>query len=211
MAEFNSVLLGKAFKSVGNLTLVYTRSKNIVRSKVFKRKNTETPEILTQRAKIRVLGRFGRRVLPVIRKGFVGVGRGTTSNAFVAANLGSVTVDERYAGSIDYSRLRLAEGLLVPPQVSAAYDGTERFYTFVRTGQEDEAGFSSPDDRVWAVLLETELERVRMVALDTRGESGSSTFPLPAEWNAERVRVYAFAVSKNGRMASDSVHLTVGA
>lgn len=42
-------------------------------------------------------------------------------------------------------------------------------------------------------------------------ESGSSTFPLPAEWNAERVRVYAFAVSKNGRMASDSVHLAVGA
>ncbi len=60
-------------------------------------------------------------------------------------------------------------------------------------------------------LLETELERVRMVALDTRGESGSSTFPLPAEWDAERVRVYAFAVSKNGRMASDSVHLAVGA
>ncbi len=61
------------------------------------------------------------------------------------------------------------------------------------------------------ILLETELERVRMVALDTRGESGSLTFPLPAEWNAERVRVYAFAVSKNGRMASDSVHLAVGA
>ena len=59
--------------------------------------------------------------------------------------------------------------------------------------------------------LQQELERVRMVALDTRGESGSSTFPLPAEWNAERVRVYAFAVSKNGRTASDSVHLAVGA
>ena len=59
--------------------------------------------------------------------------------------------------------------------------------------------------------LQQELERVRMVALDTRGEPGSSTFPLPAEWNAERVRVYAFAVSKNGRMASDSVHLAVGA
>ena len=53
-------------ESLGNLTLVYTRSKNIVRSKVFKRKNTEIPEILTQRAKIRVLGRFGRREQPSI-------------------------------------------------------------------------------------------------------------------------------------------------
>ncbi len=63
-------------------------------------------------------------------------------------------------------------------------------------------------------LLEYEHERMAaqlVVVLDTRGELGSSTFPLPAEWNAERVRVYAFAVSKNGRMASDSVHLAVGA
>lgn len=211
MAEFNSVLLGRAFKSVGNLTLVYTKSKNIVRAKVFKRKQTETPEILTQQAKVRVLGRFVRRVLPVVRKGFVGVGRGTTSNAFVAANLENVTVDEQYAGSLDYGRLRLAEGLLVPPRVSVTYDEGEKGYTFAQSAQEDEAGFASSDDRVWAVLLETGLERVRMVALGTRGEASTANFPLPEEWDAERVRLYAFAVTKNGRMASDSVPLTVGA
>ncbi len=35
MAEFNSYLLGKARKSVGNLTIVYAKGKNIVRAKVF--------------------------------------------------------------------------------------------------------------------------------------------------------------------------------
>lgn len=208
MAEFNSVLLGKAFKSVGNLTLVYTRRKNIVRSKVFKRKNTETPEILAQRAKVRVLGRFGRRVLPVIRKGFVGVGRGTTSNAFMSANMASVTVDERYAGTLDYARLRMAEGLLLTPEVSAEYDADGKSYSFTLASQEEEA-FASQDDKVWAVLLETGLERVRMLDLGTRGSSEMREFVLPAEWDASRVQLYAFAVTKNGRMASDSVHLSV--
>ena len=49
MAEFNSYLLGKARKSVGNLTIVYAKGKNIVRAKVFGRKDNPTPEVLMQR------------------------------------------------------------------------------------------------------------------------------------------------------------------
>lgn len=45
MAEFNSYLLGKVTKSVGNITLVYTKRKNIAKAKVFKRKDSPTPEI----------------------------------------------------------------------------------------------------------------------------------------------------------------------
>ena len=55
MAEFNSYLLGKVTKSVGNITLVYTKRKNIAKAKVFKRKDNPTPEILEQRAKMKTL------------------------------------------------------------------------------------------------------------------------------------------------------------
>ena len=58
MAEFNSYLLGKARKSVGNLTIVYAKGKNIVRAKVFGRKDNPTPEVLMQRMRVRLLGRF---------------------------------------------------------------------------------------------------------------------------------------------------------
>ena len=51
MAEFNSYLLGKARKSVGNLTIVYAKGKKIVRAKVFGRKDNPTPEVLVQRMK----------------------------------------------------------------------------------------------------------------------------------------------------------------
>ena len=53
MAEFNSYLLGKAKRSVGNITLCYTRRKNIAKAKVFSRKDNPTSEILDQRARMK--------------------------------------------------------------------------------------------------------------------------------------------------------------
>ena len=55
MAEFNSYLLGKARKSVGNITLCYTRGKNIAKAKVFSRKDNPTPEVLAQRARMKAV------------------------------------------------------------------------------------------------------------------------------------------------------------
>ena len=163
MAEFNSYLLGKVTKSVGNITLVYTKRKNIAKAKVFKRKDNPTPEILEQRAKMKTLAQFGRRILPVVRKGFAGVGRGTAFNAFVALNMDKVSFGAGSVATIDYGRLLLASGL----------------------------------------------QRVRIVALNNRGVAGETEYALPEEWEASKVEAYCFATSPNGRMVSDSMHLTV--
>ena len=163
MAEFNSYLLGKVTKSVGNITLVYTKRKNIAKAKVFKRKDNPTPEILEQRAKMKTLVQFGRRILPVVRKGFAGVGRGTAFNAFVALNMDKVSFGAGSVATIDYGRLVLASGL----------------------------------------------QRVRIVALNNRGVAGETEYALPEEWEASKVEAYCFATSPNGRMVSDSMHLTV--
>ena len=163
MAEFNSYLLGKVTKSVGNITLVYTKRKNIAKAKVFKRKDNPTPEILEQRAKMKTLVQFGRRILPVVRKGFAGVGRGTAFNAFVALNMDKVSLGAGSVATIDYGRLLLASGL----------------------------------------------QRVRIVALNNRGVAGETEYALPEEWEASKVEAYCFATSPNGRMVSDSMHLTV--
>ena len=163
MAEFNSYLLGKVTKSVGNITLVYTKRKNIAKAKVFKRKDNPTPEILEHRAKMKTLVQFGRRILPVVRKGFAGVGRGTAFNAFVALNMDKVSFGAGSVATIDYGRLLLASGL----------------------------------------------QRVRIVALNNRGVAGETEYALPEEWEASKVEAYCFATSPNGRMVSDSMHLTV--
>lgn len=145
MAEFNSYLLGKVTKSVGNITLVYTKRKNIAKAKVFKRKDNPTPEILEQRAKMKALAQFGRRILPVVRKGFAGVGRGTAFNAFVALNMDKVSFGAGSVATIDYGRLLLVSGLLVMPRVTVGYDEESGTYTFSQTAQEPEGRFCFSD------------------------------------------------------------------
>lgn len=105
MAKFNSYLLGKVRKSVGNITTCIFNKENIAKAKIFSRKDVKTPEILAQRAKMKAIVSIARKLLPVIRKGFVGVGRGTTSNAFTSLNMSRIEVDEKYSATVDFERL----------------------------------------------------------------------------------------------------------
>ena len=89
-----------------------------------------------QRMRVRLLGRFARRILPVIRKGFAGVGKGTAYNAFMAANMKQVTVDEDMTGSIDFETLQLASGLLYTPRVEVTCEEDPVVYRFVQTAEE---------------------------------------------------------------------------
>ena len=120
-----------------------------------------------------------------------------------------VTVDEDMTGSIDFESLQLASGLLYTPRVEVVCEEDPKVYRFVQTAEEAEEGFAALDDKVYGVLLETALQRVRLVALKNRGIAGETEIPLPAEWNADKVNVYCFATSGNERMVSDSVFLPV--
>lgn len=112
-------------------------------------------------------------------------------------------------GSIDFERLKLASGLLYTPRVEVTCNEASGVYRFTQTAEEAEEGFAALDDKVYGVLLETALQRVRLVALKNRGVAGETEVPLPAEWNAAQVTVYCFAMSGNERMVSDSVFLPV--
>ena len=205
MAEFNSYLLGKARKSVGNITLCYTRKKNIAKAKIFSRKDNPTPEALAQRARMKTLVQLSQSLLPIVQKGFVGIGKGTTSNAFVASNQKAVTVDEKNVATVDFEKLLVATGLVNPPKVTVTYDEESKKYQFTQEVQEEEDGYASAEDKVYGVLYETTRGRARLVALRERGESGSTSCALPEEWDNTNVKVYCFATLKNGKRASDSL------
>ena len=108
-------------------------------------------------------------------------------------------------GSIDFETLQLASGLLYTPRVEVTCEEDR----FVQTAEEAEEGFAALDDKVYGVLLETALQRVRLVALKNRGIAGETEVPLPDGWNAAKVNVYCFVMSGNERMVSDSIFLPV--
>ncbi len=209
MAKFNSYMLGRVVKSLGNVTTCVLRGENIARAKIMTRKDNPTPEILTQRARMGLLIRLSRRLLPVVRLGFVGIGGGTTGNAFVQANLKSVEVSGDYVATLDYTVMKVSSGVLYSPDVTVAFDAEGGMYTFTQGTLEEESAFEMASDVVYGALFESELLQVRVVKLKTRGEGGNTSAKLPRGWTEENVHVYGFAVAKNGKMASDSLYLTI--
>ena len=209
MAKFNSYLLGKVKKSVGNVTMCYMNKQNIARARIFSRKDKPTSDVLDQRARMKVLIELSRFLLPVVQKGFVGIGNGTTSNAFVAKNMKSVNVDEMHTATVDYERLKVAMGLQDIPEVSVSYSSESKMYSFEQEMQEEEEGYALADDKVYGVLLETVLNRAKIVPLRDRGENGNTSYALPEDWDEANVKVYCFATLRNGSAASDSRYLTV--
>ena len=83
-------------------------------------------------------------------------------------------------------------------------------FSFSQAAKEETDGYALADDQVYAVLYETELNRAKLFSLVARGTGGMTSVDLPDGWTGEKVKVYAFATSANGREASDSQVLTVG-
>ena len=209
MAKFDSYLLGKVTKTLGNVTMCYMNKQNIARARIFSRKDKPTSEMLDQRARMKVLIELSRFLLPVVQKGFVGIGNGTTSNAFVAKNMKAVDVDEKHVATIVFDQLKMATGLLYTPKVTVTYASESKMYSFEQEMQEEEEGYALADDKVYGVLLETVLNRAKIVPLRDRGENGNTSYALPEDWDEANVKVYCFATLKNGSAASDSRYLTV--
>ena len=209
MAKFNSYMLGRVVNSLGNVTTCVLRGENIARAKIMSRKDNPTPEILEQRAKMGLLIQLSRRLLPVVRLGFVGIGNGTTSNAFVQMNLKSVEVSGDYVATLDYTVMKVSSGILYSPDVTVSFDSEGNSFTFTQGTLEEESGFEMASDKMYGVLFESELLQVRVVALKTRGEGGNTMTNLPRGWTKENVHAYCFATSKNGKIVSDSTYLTI--
>lgn len=209
MAKFDSYLLGKVTKTLGNVTMCYVRKQNVARARIFSRKDNPTPEVLDQRARMKTLVDLSCFLLPVVQKGFVGVGNGTTSNAFVAKNMKMIEVDDKHETTVNYERLIVAMGRLEVPEVAVMYSSEDEVYVFEQDVLEAEHAFAMADDQVYAVLFESVLMQTRLMPLKSRGENGDTEVALPKNWEPANVKVYCFATSKNGKSVSSSQYLTV--
>ena len=63
------------------------------------------------------------------------------------------------------------------------------------------------EDRLMGVIHEREEKKSRLVELGTRGTHGEKEWPLPDDWDVNRLVVYGFAVSENGQNASGTLGL----
>ena len=208
MSKIFTDFLGILIGSTGNVTYYMRYSDNIARRKGAGRKGSNSPAAIEQRMKFGVLTKLASLLQAIILLGFPQRKRGlTAANEFVRLNKDICTVTGD-AVSVDYERLLCANGQLHTPEVTVTYSAESQKFLFEQTTTEEERN-NSADDKVYAVLLESNQGFCRLAELRQRGESGTTSVTLPKRWEKEHVIVYAFATSADGKLASKSIYLTV--
>lgn len=225
MAEFVNPI-GKIRGKYGNVIgYVRKNGKNYCKSTELKRK----PNGEEQKRQSVAFGTAAERkrwLMATIRLGFPG-GNGYPKgfNGFVSANVTNAVKVEKidpeapvnpskkarreFRGNIDYRKLRVAAGQLVPPSVSAEMDTESRKVRLASPGRQLESIDCFLDDRIYGVVAGVRNKRCCVVELGTRGEAVDMSVDFPENVEADEIVVYVFAASADGKDVSDSVCLHV--
>lgn len=130
------------------------------------------------------------------------------ANAFCNLNKNSYTEAADGQITIDFELLQCSKGALFIPDVTAAPDKENRKIEITAEAMPDETNCNG-DDEVYAVLLDTGNKFCRLVKVCKRSEGGTQSVILAKYWNPDSVVAYAFAVSADGKNASDTLFLTL--
>lgn len=221
MAEINSTF-GDIRGKVGNLILYKGRQdKTLCRGSWLKRRaSNETQK--RQSTVFGMLAKMKRMMKPIIHIGFPGNGKALKGcNAFVSANWKDVisvekinpkkkiskrkTAMKEFKGEIDFRKLRVAAGPLLPPTVEVEVEKEQ-----VRVRHKAVSIYTADcflNDRVYIGLVDNEKLYSWAREICHRSESGEFVVPFPEIVSPEKAVIYAFAISADGLYASDSVCL----
>ena len=169
-------------------------------------KDAKTPEQLKQRARLSLITKLRRRFLKVLSVGYCSPSGKVCANCFTRDNIHKVNAEDTENPTVDLLTLSLSGGGLRLPLIEAKVDKEKRRVSF-QWQQQPLMPSMAKEDRLMGVIHEREEKKSRLVELGTRGTSGEKEWPLPEDWDVNRLVVYGFAVSENGQNASGTLGL----
>ncbi len=211
LAIFKMPFMHKLTQSMAENTYVRSKGKNIIKTKIDSNKSNTLLQSI-QRLKVQFIIKLCKALNAIIHVGFPERQRDFTPwNAFISTNMDAITVSDEMEAGVAYSKLLVAKGSLEPLEgnVSVTADSEAGTLTFAHTAEEFAYG-CNPTDVIYAAVLEQERKRSKLYKLMTRKEDMPVEVTLPTGWKMENVAVYVFALSENGRKASDSTYLEIG-
>ncbi|WP_251621366.1 DUF6266 family protein [Odoribacter lunatus] len=210
MATFDETSVNRNVrKSIGNITYSQQGGQNIAKSKITRNSsNSEKQRIQRLRwcKKDDIVSIFA----DAIEIGFPERPRSHSSyNAFVKANMATITVDEELNTNVKFEEILCTKGKLRTPEVAVALDKTDRKLTFTPETLERFSKRSAATDKLYAMIVEKSLQTGILTELGCREEAKATDVSVSLRWNLEEIAVYVFAVSADGRKASNSLHVVV--
>lgn len=209
MAIIYPDLAGAFRRSIGG-TVYYMRfGENLVRRKGVPKEDRENSvKQEKQQQRFKVINILGAVVKNVVDIGFPGRKRKLTGvNMFVHVNT-QVWQEVEDEIAVDFSKLLLAQGSLLIPTVTVAFDEETRSLLFNCSKTEAEIN-ARENDRIFWVVIDPKNGFCRSRELCERGTGGDYTLTLPDTWAVKEVQIYVFALSNDGKQASKSVYLAL--
>ncbi len=212
MAEVKSDFLSEIRRCIGDKKYHMSPSGKIISSKKGAKptfKNDEDRE--ARDVRIKGFGGCGHMVpvvLDAIRVGLVERARGQSAgNRFVQLNARTLCKavageDGKLVREYDFKAMVIAHGVVLQPDVTVTVEGGK--VLFSQEKQESVRSSTNPKDTVYGMVLDATHEWAELVTLRIRGESGSTSFAIPSDWDAANIYIYIFAVFHDNRRASNS-------
>lgn len=207
MAIFQATAIARRIKkSVGEQTFCQVKGQNVVKMKI-EENSSNTPAQQRQRRVFTELSDWGNIFGEATKLGFPTRQRQQSAqNAFMQANAGIVSVSEEGEVSVDYTGIICSKGRLDIPKVTVTCAGDPPVLTFTHPVQKN-GRCRKATDRLYAAVLEKELEEVEVFELNKRSEAEAVTAELEEGWKKENLHVYVFVLSEKGDKASDTKYV----
>lgn len=217
MADFNSVIAIKMSGEIGDkLIRTLPSGKMIINQKAAL--PTFDDKELEEKRDVRIKGFGGSGhivpvVRPALRVGFPGLKRGQTySGQFMKENATTLCDAERGEDGklhrvYDYRSMVIARGAVTRPAVTVTVTAETNKIMFEQEADLTPSASKDPEDQVYGFVLDATNEQAELIVLRKRGESGSTSFSIPADWDKEKLFIYSFAAFHDKKRASASVCL----
>ena len=195
--------------SLSNQTFYTLKGQNIARKKISKNGSRSQAQLVQRTRWAKALD-LETLFEPASQIGFP-KRKSTESyhNAFMAENVNkdAVEVSEELEVTVNYQNIRCAKGKLkVPKDFSVTADAEMHTLTFTHAAEEDGCQRYSTD-RLYALVVETTEEDSELFELGTRAGSEPITVNLSESWDMGLLAIYVFALTADGKKASDSLYL----
>ena len=208
MSKSQNPLTGHMSGSMANFT-TYTRyGENIIRAKAFNRKDANSVSQIAQRASFKLIVNayksFGGIPMLSFKDRMVNQ---TIFNAFVEANLTEAINKTGAVPVIDYSKLLVSKGTLLPVAVQSA-EASASGITLTYKTDALTPGVSSSDEVV--ALAKTKTGEL-IVARQVRGSEKSATIVIPYPGIAANLVecCFLFVLNEDGSKSSNSTYVAV--
>lgn len=195
----------KAFRTLPSGVIVMAK---LPREPVFKKKDGKLVRDLRMTG-YGECGRMTRVLADTLRAGYVQRPAGTTAaGMFMSENAAAfctVTVTESGELLYDYKfdTLLVSSGDAAKPKTTVTFTAEARKIMIEQEAETTASSRRNPDDQVFACVLDTVNFESELMELRERGESGSTAWSVPEEWDMENTVVYTFAVFANNQRVSD--------